>query len=189
MSYRVISSIWALLLLSACAIPKTGGRQVAGTGTPGLGPQDVYSQQVFRSDMATAGVDLGSAESFNEPDRVTAAVKLCYDGVKFPEFFTYQRSLRRCMVMDYVASRDDLEATHNGQLPGNPFFEGDVVVRRWAADSPRAGFSSPDEMFQFMRAGYGYAKPNELSALRTHNQQIFVAPQPGRGPSILPRSQ
>ncbi len=60
--------------------------------------------------------------------------------------------------------------------------------RRWAADAPKAGFSSPDEMFQFMRAGYGYAKPNELAALRTHNQQIFV-PQAGQGPSILPGSQ
>ncbi len=57
------------------------------------------------------------------------------------------------MVMDYVAYRDDLEATRHGQMPGNPFFARDVVVRRWTADSPRAGFSSPDEMFQFMRAG------------------------------------
>ena len=189
MSHRVTASIGALLLLSACAVPNAGGQQVAGTGTPGLGPQDAFSQPVFREDMATAGVDLGSAESFNDPNRVTAAVEQCYDGVKFPEFSTYQRFLRRCMVMDYVASRDDLAATHNGQIPGNPFFEGDVVVRRWAADSPRAGFSSPDEMFQFMRAGYSYAKPNELAALRTHNQQIFVAPQPGRGPSILSGSQ
>ncbi len=189
MSYRVTASIGALLLLSACAVPNTGGQQAAGAGTPGLGPQQAYSQQLFRSDMATAGVDLGSAESFNDPNRVTSVVKHCYDGAQFPQFSTYQSTLRRCLVMDYVAYRDDLDATHHGQLPGNPFFEGDVVLRRWAADAPRAGFSSPDEMFQFMRAGYAYAKPSELSALRTHNQQIFVQPQPGRGPSILPGSQ
>ncbi len=165
MSHRVTASIGALLLLSACAVPNTGGQQGAGTGTPGLGPQDAYSTPVFRSDMVTAGVDLGSAESFNDPSRVTAVVKHCYDGVRFPAFSMYQR---QCMVMDYVAYRDDLDATHHGQLPGNPFFEGDVVLRRWAADAPKAGFSSPDEMFQFMRAGQ---------------------PQPGRGPSILSGSQ
>ena len=189
MSHRVTASIGVLLLLSACAVPTTSGQQAAGTGTPGLGPQDAYSTPVFRSDMATAGVDLGSAMEFNDPSRVTAVVKHCYDGVRFPAFSTYQRFLRQCMVMDYVAYRDDLDATHHGQLPGNPFFEGDVVLRRWAADAPKAGFSSPDEMFQFMRAGYGYAKPTEVAALRTHNQQIFVQPQPGRGPSILPGSQ
>ena len=189
MSHRVTASIGALLLLSACAVPKTGGQQGAGASAPGLGLQDAYSQPVFRSDMATAGVDLGSAESFNDPNRVTSVVKHCYDGAQYPQFSTYQRVLRQCMVMDYVAYRDDLEATHHGQLPGNPFFARDVVVRRWTADSPRAGFSSPEEMFQFMRAGYGYAKPNELAALRTHNQQIFVPPQSGRGPSILYGSQ
>ncbi len=89
MSHRVTASIGVLLLLSACAVPNTGGQQGAGAGTPELGPQDAYSQPVFKSDMATAGVDLGSAESFNEPNRVTAVVKQCYDGVRFPAFSTY----------------------------------------------------------------------------------------------------
>ena len=120
MSHRVTASFGALLLLSACAVPTTGGQQAAGTGTPGLGPQDAYSQQAFRSDMATAGVDLGSAESFNEPSRVTSVVKHCYDGAQFPQFSTYQSTLRRCLVMDYVAYRDDLDATHHGQLPVTP---------------------------------------------------------------------
>lgn len=187
MSHRVTASIGVLLLLSACAVPNAGGQQAART--PALGPQDAYSQPVFRQDMYTAGVDYGSAATFNDPSHVTATVKQCYDGVRTPEFSTYQRFLRRCMVMDYLAYKDDLAATHNGQLPGNPFFEGDVVVRRWAADSPRAGFSTPNEMFRFMRAGYGYAKPSEMAALKIHNQQIFVPPQSGRGPSILSGSQ
>ena len=89
------------------------------------------------------------------------------------------------MVMDYVAYKDDQAATRNGQIPGNPFLQRDVVLRRWAADSSKAGFSTPEEMFQFMRAGYSYAKPASVGVLKTHNQQIFVQPQPGRGPSIL----
>ena len=91
MSHHVAASIGALLLLSACAVPTTGGQQAAGAGTPRLGPQDAYSTPVFRSDMATAGVDLGSAMEFNDPSRVTAVVKHCYDGVRFPAFSTYQR--------------------------------------------------------------------------------------------------
>ena len=184
---RATASIGALLLLSACTVPGAGGQQAASTQA--LVSQEPYSQLVFQQDMYTAGAEYGSAMTHPAPNRAAVTVKQCYDSVGTLQFSTYQRHLRRCMVMDYVAYKDDQAATHNGQVPGNPFFERESVLRRWTADSPRAGFSTPDEMFQFMRTGYAYLKPMELQVLKTHNQQIFVQPQLGQRPSLLPGEQ
>ena len=144
--------------------------------------------------MFTVGVDYYSAVSHHDPNWTDRVVQQCYDQqAPDPANFyregltrTYRDGVRRCMILDYLGYKDNQNATHNERLAGDPFFSLTAADQRWRFWFFRAGFSTPDAMFQYLRTGYGYAKPVEINTARQLGQPLNVIPPRGaKLPSIF----
>jgi hypothetical protein len=86
--------------------------------------------------------------------------------------------------MDYAAYKDNQIATHNYRTPGIPYFSMDAAQQRWATYGPQAGFTSADEMFQYMRGTYAFIHPTQVAVTRSRTPQavavrpMTIAPNP-----------
>lgn len=134
----------------------------------------------FRTSMNTAGSDYGAAVSFGDTAHIDNLISGCYQ--QYDQSSQYsnelgatnlQGQLRRCLVIDYMAYKDNQALTNRG-LAGNPFLSMDAFDNRMGSYGLKAGFPTPDQLFAFMRKGYAFAKPVEVGAL--HNSQNFQMP-------------
>ena len=134
----------------------------------------------FRTSMNTAGADYADAVGFGDTAHVNNLIAGCYQ--QYDQAAQYQNELgatnlrgqlRRCLVIDYMAHKDNQAITSRG-LAGNPYLSMDAFDNRAGSYGLRAGFPTPDQLFAFMRKGYAFAKPVEVAALR--NGRNFQMP-------------
>jgi hypothetical protein len=140
--------------------------------------------------MNNIGIDHAAELSWHDPQRVITAVEGCdkIEGNGSIQGIYGENSTRRCLAMDYAAYKDNQIATHNYRTPGIGYFSEDAAARRWTIYGPRAGFTTADAMFEYMRGTYAFVKPAQLNATRAREGwgSPLVPSGGARLPSVLP---
>lgn len=181
----MICLLGGALSLGACANPGTGPTGVPTAGQPVANAPDDSMNPRFEAMLSQLGGDY-AVMVMQGPAFTNHEIQKCYAyETQFRQQGTdpdlvlltaYRNAVRRCLVFDYLAYKDNQDATHNYSLPGgNPYVSMDATQDRWSNWLPDAGFSSPDAMLTFLRTSYSISKPYEMQVL---NSQPHYAPAP-----------
>lgn len=185
MRLRTISVTCMLLSVAACAMPPAGSSGTSQSAEAAVYPPDDGVAPDFKDRMRDVGYQYygmatqGAAFTNNQ-------LQQCYAGQtdKVDNFARegllnlYRNSLRRCLVLDYLAFKDNQNATHKYAVAGNPYLSMEATEGRWGHWFPLAGFSGPEAGFRYMRLGYGYSKPYEIQLLQ-QNRPLTLGPPRG----------
>ena len=169
-----ITAALMVLGLSGCAMPPPGGSQAPAQSAAASVPPDDGVAPDFKAEMREVGYKyygmVTQGEAFTN-----GQLAECYQAQQTdPNVFLtninlYRNALRQCLVLDYMAFKDNQRATHDYQTPGNPYEDKEVALQRWEHWWTRLGFTTTDAMFHYMRLGEGWAKPYELSLLNQNH--------------------
>jgi hypothetical protein len=174
-------SLGLVLLIAACSTPATPGQ-----GSAALTHHVISNDPGpdFQAVMTQIGIDYAAELSWHDPQRVITPVEQCYRDSGAFQGIKGENDTRRCLAMDYAAYKDNQIATHNYRMPGIPYFNEDAAAQRWTIYGPRAGFTSADAMFQYMRGAYAFIHPTQVAVTRSRTppagavRPMTIAPNP-----------
>lgn len=175
MRIATLSCFTLALCLGACATPQTGTPAAQDAGYP---PDDSMTPWFARM-LRNIGGDYG-VMVLQGPAWTNQALQKCY-GYETQFHVTsggpyltsrYRDDVRRCLVLDYLAYKDNQGATQHNAQAGNPSVFMEATQARWSYWFQIAGFSTPDTMFTFLRVSASMARPYEMAVLNSQPSNV-----------------
>jgi hypothetical protein len=160
MRFRLTASLTALLLLSGCAARYSASPGASGGVTPDA--LTFNTRLPYNIWMMDIGIRYAGDVDFFRPARAIKDIESCYHQAEVA-LMDRTRTMRGCMILDYVAYKDWRRRSDHMRFTIPAFFMPDVAEQRWVVYGPASGFSDPEQMFAFFRNAYRFVEPYAIT--------------------------